>query len=322
MAGSIQNTVILAKVETTSGTDAAPTNTTDAVAIRISNLSVKVTEIFADRDIILGVFAAADKLPVTRRAAIGFSVELASSGTLGTAPQWGDLLVGCGFAEAVTATTRVDYTPSSTVLKTLTIWAYVNGRIEKYAFCTGTFKISMKVGEIPSLDFTFTGLVSSVAQGAGVTPTLTAWQRPQAVGPISTTALSLGAVTYAAGVLTGGTQYNFQELNIDCANDVQDLMLVVQESVGIYSRSPTGSITADLGATAHAAFVADMHAGTTRALGLVHGSTAGNKVLVYAPNAVITGVEDNVNGSVMLSKMDLVLRPSSAANDDFRLVAI
>jgi hypothetical protein len=113
-----------------------------------------------------------------------------------------------------------------------------------------------------------------------------------------------------------------QELSIDCANDVQDMLLTVSESVGIYGRSPTASLVADLGGTAHAGFVADMHAGTTRALGLVHGTTAGSKVLVYAPVGVFTAVEDSVNGSMMLSKADLTLRPSAANNDDFRIVAI
>ena len=166
MPGSLQSTVILAKLEATSGTDSAPTNTADALAIRVSNLSVNVDETFAERDIILGYFAGADKLPVTRRANIGFSVELQSSGTLGTAPAWGKLLQACAMSETITATTRVDYTPTSTGLKTLTIWAYINGRLEKYNFCAGTFSVQLKAGDIPSLDFTFTGLVTSVAVGA------------------------------------------------------------------------------------------------------------------------------------------------------------
>ncbi len=321
MAGSINQTVILAKIETTSGTDAAPTNTADAIAIRVSNLSTKVDETFADRDVILGVFAAADKLPVTRRATVSFSVELQSSGTLGTAPAWGKLLQACGMAETVTATTRVDYTTASTGLKTLTIWAYTNGRLEKYNYCAGTFTVNLKAGDVPSLDFTFTGLVTSVAAGSAPTPTLTAWIAPQAVGPAATTSLSVGC-TYSAGALSGGTSYNFRELSIDAGNDVQDLMLIAQESVGIYGRTPTSKFVADLGGTAHAQFVADMHAGTQKSFGLVHGSTAGKKVLVFAGQATLTGVSDTADGSVLLSEVSSVLRPSSAGSDDFRIVAI
>jgi hypothetical protein len=320
MAGSIQKSVILAKVETTSGTDAAPTNLADAVAIRVSNLSCKIAESFADRDVIIGAFAAPDRLPYMRRATVSFSVELAGSGAAGTAPQWGDLLIGCGFAETVTASIRVDYTPSSTALKTLTIWAYINDRLEKYTFCAGTFSINAAVGQIPTLDFTFTGLVSSSAAAASVTPTLTAWVRPLAVGMGNTTGVSIGAVTQAAGVIAGGTVYPLKELSIDCANDVQDLALVGTETVGIYNRAPTAKITGDFTGAQAAAFIADMHTGTPRAFGLTHGTSAGNKVTLYAPAGVITAADDVVDGSVMLNSLDLTLRPS-AGNDDFRLVA-
>lgn len=321
MAGSVQNSVILAKVETTSGTDAAPTNTADAVAIRVTNLSVKIAETFADRDVIIGGFAAVDKLPAYRRATVSFSVELQSSGALGTPPQWGDLLIGCGFAETVTATTRVDYQPASTGLKTLTIWAYYNGRLEKVVFAAGTVKVSLKVGQVPSLDFTFTGLVSSVAAGAAPAATLTAWIRAEAVGPLATTSLSMGAVTYSAGAIAGGTLYPFQSLDIDMANDVQDLALVTNESVAIYGREPVASVVADFGATQHAAWKADMHAGTPRAFGLVHGSASTRKVGIYAPVGVITNVEDQVDGRVILDKMDMTLRPTTL-NDELRIFCI
>jgi hypothetical protein len=321
MSGSIQNTVILAKLEVTSGTDSAPTNIADAVAVRVSNLSAKINQNFAERDVIVGAFGAPDKLPFSRRGAIAFSCELQASGALGTAPQWGDLLQGCGFSETITAAARVDYTPASTALKTLTIWAYINGRLEKFAFCAGTVKMNLKVGELPSLDFTFTGLVSSTVASATVTPTLTPWIRAEAVGPAFTTPLSIGAVTYAAGALAGGTPYPFQSLAVDMACDVQDIALVQTESVGIYGRNPSAQIVADLGGTAHAAFKADMHAGTTRAFGLVHGSVATKKVGIYAPVGVLTSVEDQISGSVMLDQLGLTLRPN-LGNDEFRIFCI
>lgn len=322
MAGSIQKTVILAKVETTAGTDAAPTNTADAVLIRVSGLSTKIEQKMATRDIVRGVFGAPDMLPYTRRGSIAFSVELAGSGTLGTAPQWGDLLIGCGYAEAVAAGARVDYTPASVGLKTLTLWAYINDKLEKFNFVAGKWKLgNFKVGQIPTLDFTFMGLVTSVAAVAAPAATLTAWTRPQAVGPASTSQLLLGA-TYAAGALAGGTGYNFQELGIDSAEDVQDLELATQESVSVYGRSPTASLVADIGAAGITTQYTNMGAGTPTSLGVTHGTVAGNKVIVYAPNGVITGIDDVVQGNVMLNSMAFSLLPSASGNDDLRLVCI
>ena len=321
MAGSIQNTVILAKVETTSGTDAAPTNTSDAVLIRVSGLTAKIDQKMATRDIVRGAFGAPDMLPYTRRGSITFSVELQSSGALGTAPQWGDLLIGCGFSETVTASARVDYLPASASLKTLTIWAYINGKLEKFAYCAGTFSLSFKVGEIPTANFTFTGLVSSVAANAAPVPTISAWIRPQAVGSANTTKIKLGG-THSAGDLSGGTDYDFQEFTADIANDVQDLELATAETVAVYGRNPSAKLVADLGASAIVTQYTDMNAGTVKSIGLVHGTSAGNKVLVYAPVGVITGIDDSVQGNVILNSLDFTLQPTSAFNDELRIVAI
>jgi hypothetical protein len=321
MAGSIQKTVILAAVEATSGTDAAPTAAANAVAIRVSGLKAKVSQKMATRDVVRGAFAAPDMLPYTRRGEVSFSVEMAGSGAAGTPPQWGTLLQGCGMAETITAGSRVEYTPASSGLKSLTLWAYVNGRLAKFVYGAGSVKLAMKVGQVPSFDFTFQALVTSVAASAGVTPTLSAWTRGLAVGPLSTSALKLGGA-YAAGALTGGTDYNVQDFNIDLANDVQDLELAALENIAIYGRNPSASIVADINGAAMASLYADMAAGTPRSLGLVHGTTAGNKVLVYAPAGVLTDIDDSVSGNVMLNSLSASLQPSSAFNDEVRIVAM
>lgn len=321
MSSSVQNTVILFKSETTAGTDAAPVAGTDAAQVRVSNLSVKFDQRMADRDVLVGGFAAVDKLPYARRGTISFSVDLQASGTLGVAPQWGEMLLCCGFAETVTATTRVDYLPASSALKTATIWAYIGGRLEKFTYCAGTFKLSLEVGKVPSIDFTFTGLVASTVGAAPATPTLTAWIRPEAVGPSFTTALSAGAVTYSAGALAGGTTYPFRSFVIDMANDVQDLELVTAESIAIQGRDPKADIVADFGGSQHSTFKSDMHAGTPRAFGVVHGSTGTKKVGIYVPVGVLTAVEDQVDGNVMIDKVSLTLRPS-VLNDELRIFCI
>lgn len=320
MPGSIHNTVILAKVETTAGTDAAPTAGADAVLIRVSNLSAKVEQLFAERDIVRGTFGAPDKLPYTRRGAINFSVELQGSGTAGTAPEWGDLLIGCGLAETITAGSRVEYTPASTNLKTLTIWAYINGKLEKFAFAVGNFKLNMQVGQVGTLDFSFQALVTSVAAGAAPTPTLAAWVKPLPVGPINTGQLVLGGA-YATGAITGGTGYNFQTLGLDAGSDVQTLELAATERIDLFNRVPKLNVVADIGGAAIAGLYAAMQSATPTSVGVVHGSTAGRKVIVYAPAATLAGIDDQVNGNVILNALDLVPQPTAAANDDFRIVA-
>lgn len=109
----IRNTVILAKVEVTAGTDAVPTGGADAVLVSdVSITPLDATNI--DRSLIRAFFGASDQLVGTSFVRCSFTVELAGSGTAATAPQWGDLLLGCAFAEALLATpNRVEYTPTS-----------------------------------------------------------------------------------------------------------------------------------------------------------------------------------------------------------------
>lgn len=321
MAGSVRLSSIVAKLEATSGTDSAPTSAADGVLYTVNNLKCSIEEKMVSRDVIRGVFGAADMLPYTRRGNITFSVELQSSNALGTPPEWGDLLIGCGFAETITAATRVEYTPSSSGLKTLTIWAYWNGKLEKFNFCAGTAKFNFKVGSLPTIDFAFQALVSSVTATPVVTSTVTAWKRALAVGAANTSAILFGP-TYSAGAFTGGTGYSWTDFQLDSGGDVQDLEMAGTESVAVYNRQPSCNLVADIGAAGIVTQYANMHAGTPTTLGFTHGQTSGSKIMFFAPNAVLTAIDDQVNGNIMLNTANFALPPSAALNDDFRIVVL
>lgn len=319
MTRSIRKTVILAKVETTSGTDAAPGNTTDAVLFWVENLSAKIEEQFAERDVVTGVFATPDQLPYTRRGTITFTVDLASAGAAGTAPQWGDLLIGCGMAETLSAGVSATYNDVSTALKTLTIWAYMDGELRKFAYCAGNMTLDATVGSVGKLAFTFTGLVTSVAAGTNPVPTLSAWQRPQAIGPAFGTKLTLGG-TMAAGVISGGTSFDWKSIQSDMGNDVQYDELVTTETVAIYGRNSTLTVVADLTVAAEVQKYADMHAGTRTSIGFTQGTAGGGKVSFFTPNAFLTAVEDNVDGNKLLTSLTFGLS-ALTANDALQIVA-
>lgn len=319
MGRSIRKTVILAKVETTSGTDAAPTNTADAVLFWVENLSAKIEEQFAERDVVTGVFATPDQLPYTRRGTITFQVDLASAGTAGTAPQWGDLLIGCGCAETIAGGVSATYNDVSTALKTLTIWVYMDGELRKFAYCAGNVTLDATVGNVGKLSFTYTGLVSSVAAGTNPTPTLTSWQRPQAIGPTFTSKLILGG-TMSAGAITGGTSFDWKSLQADMGNDVQYDELAQAETVAIYGRNSTLTVIVDLTVAAEVAKYAEMHTGTLTSVGFTQGTATGSKVSFFTPAAFLTAVEDNVDGNKLLTSLTLGMK-ALAANDSWQMVA-
>lgn len=322
MAGSKQNTILLFKHEVTPGTNSTPVAGTDAVLIWVDDLKVKVSQKMADRNIVTGAFGAADKLPYARRGVMTFTTDLQASGTLGTAPGWGKILLAAGFAETVTASARVDYLPASSSLKTATLSCEWNDRIVNLVYAVvDLVGLEVIAGQVPKLKWQATGLIDSVAAGQISAPALTAWKRPQAASTVNTTKISIGAVTYTAGAITGGTQYTFKSLEINMGNVIEDPDLVGQETIGIYGRSPKAKVVLDAGATAHAAFLTDMNAGTARAFGLVHGSVSSYKVGIYAPNGVIDDMDDEENGQALLDVLSFALPPVSG-NDELRIFCI
>lgn len=320
MPRSIQNSVILFKPETTSGTDAAPTAAADAVLFNVSDMSSDINQLTAERNVGRGFFAGADTIAYGRRGSIKFSVELVGIGSAGVAPAWGDLLICCAFSETVTASTRVEYLPASTNLKTATIWAYIDGVLTKFAYCAGTVAFSFKMGEIPKATFTFTGLVSTDPTAVATpTATLTTWKRPRVFTK------GVGSMThggaYTAGAISGGTAVSVQGIDIDMACDVKDRALSTGADVAVYGRNPSASIVYDLSAADEVQAWTDMAANTGTALAITHQSSAavGDKIQFYMPVAYRSAIANQLDGNVIYKKCDWRLQPS-AGNDELRII--
>jgi hypothetical protein len=93
--------LILAKIESTYGTDSTPAGT-DAILVR----NLEITPIEADtvtRDLIRPYLGNSTQLLANTRVTITFEAELAGSGTAGTATKLDALLRSCGMAVTTTA---------------------------------------------------------------------------------------------------------------------------------------------------------------------------------------------------------------------------
>lgn len=319
----IRNTVILAKVETTAGTDAVPTGGADAVLV--SNMSITPLDAQnVSRDLVRGYFGGSEQLVATASVKCSFSVELAGAGAAATAPQWGDLLLGCGMSEALLSTpNRVEYTPVSTALKTLSIYYYDDGVLHKLLYCMGNVKISAKIGERPMLQFDFVGVDGGVTAAANATPTLSAWKTPPTMAKANVVDITLGA-TYTTGALSGGTVYPSTGLEIDFGNSVQYIPLLSSERVDITQRDVSGSMQLDLTAANEVSFMATVKANTTQSLALTIGTATGNKMIIHAPAVqLINPSKQDLNGSRLIG-YDLRLVPSTAGsgNDEIRIASL
>ncbi|MEN9923912.1 MAG: hypothetical protein RL268_38 [Pseudomonadota bacterium] len=316
MARTLRNSAILAKVETTSGVDALPTGTANAMLI--SEVSIDYVYNNVDRSLIKGFMGGDAQLVGTRFVQMGFTVELSGSGTAGTAPAWGALLQACAMAETVTAGSRVEYNPISASLKSATIYYSVDGVQHKALGCMGNVQLGLGIGERPTLKFSFTGIDGGVAEATNPTLTTTAWKAPLVITDTNSGDIKFGG-TYSAGAVSGGTAYASRGINLDLGNEVKQIELLNGTAVDITNRMVTGSMQLELTTANEVSFFTDINAATLSSLSFEHGTTAGAKVLLFAPSVQrINPKRVDYEGRPHMT-FDLRCLPS-AGNDDLRIV--
>lgn len=321
MTRLIRNTAVLAALETAYATDAAPGGADDALLV--SNLSINpLNAQNVDRAIIRQFLGNTEQLVGTHYKEAGFDVELVGSGVKGTAPAWGRLLRACGFAEVVTAATRVDYTPVSTAFESLTIHWYDDGVVHKLVGARGTASLKLSAGEIPMLSFKFVGKDGGDAVLAAPTTDLSEWRVPQVVMDSVSGMLTFNA-THApttAPVLAAGVTYPSEGVTIDFGIQTPFNALIGGESVPITERKVTGAIKLELTAAQEIAFLNEVKSTTLTSIGMQHGTVQGDKVMVFMPSVQRTDpTKEEKNGMRMLG-YKLNINPKNG-NDEIRIVA-
>jgi hypothetical protein len=315
MSRLIRNTFILAKIETTAGTDATPAGATDALLI--SNATFENVYNNVDRALIRGYMGGSDQLAGSRSVKATFEVEVSGSGAAGTAPAWGKLLQACAFAE-VTAASYVTYMPVSAALQTITIYYYRDGLLHKMLGSMGSVDIGADEGARPVLKFSFMGIDAGAVTAANPTQTLSNWKTPLVITDPNTGDIKLGS-SYATGAITGGTSYMSRGINISMANDTKHISMLGGQYISITNRQPTGSVQLELTATQEASFMTDINANTLTSMSFEHGTTAGGKVAFYAPAVQrINPKHADYQGIVNLG-LDLRLLPI-AGNDELVII--
>lgn len=299
---------IVAKIETTYGTDAGPTGAANSILVSDLNITPIDAEML-DRDLLRPYLGSSQQIMAARSVQVSFSVELAGSGTAGTAPKYGPLLRGCGMAENITAGTSVAYSPVSTGFESVTIWASYDGVLHKLIGARGSFKISADATTIPKLAFEFRGLFVPVVDGTVTGIDYTGWDTPLAVNKQNTPTFTLHGVSVP-----------MSKFSVDIGNDVVFRNIVNSETVMITDRKASGSVSFDAGLMATKNWFTIAEAATLGELSFSHGTTAGHRVDITTYNAQI--VSPKYSGEDGIIKLDADLRfvPSNTGNDDFVMI--
>ena len=264
--------VLLAKIETTFGTDAAPTGAANAILAR--NVAIRPMEgQDVSRDLVTPWFGAQPTIPTELHATLSFEVELAPSGTAGTPPAWGPLLRGCGCAQSTTGSS-VTFNPISTGFESLTFHFFQDGTRYRMLGARGTASLRVAAQAIPVIAFQFTGLYEPVTDQANPTPTLSGWPQPQLATAANTPVFTL------AGTALVLREF---EMSLGVAPELRDLIGADARRIMITDRSET--IRATVEAVALATFDPFERGatGTPFALALTHGTGAGRVASLAAP---------------------------------------
>lgn len=299
--------LILVKKETTYGTDSTPAGT-DALLVR----NLDITPIEADlvsRDLIRPYLGNSPSLIAQSRVSITFQVELAGSGTAGTAPRYGAILQACGMSETIVASTSVTYAPVSSAFSSATIYFNNDGILHKATGCRGTFTLNCEVGQIPTIDFTMIGVYNAPTDTAAPAVTYSAQASPLIFKQGNTSSFQFFSY---AGCL--------QSVSFDMANETVYRELVgCTKEVLITNRAPAGTVMIEAVALATKDYFNIAQTETLGNLTFLHGTTAGNRVTLTASQCDVSNPSYGDQDGVQMLNIPYVAVPTTAGNDEISL---
>ena len=286
-----QNKILLIKREAVYGTDSAPTVAANAVDAK--GIKIDYQYDVLPRDIVRNTLSPVAPIIGQRSVEISFMLEIKWSGTKGTVARLSDALVACGLAETVSAGSSVIYKPTDVAALSATIWLYElqdtgNCRLHKITGAMGTPSLVIENGKIAGIELKFQGIANDPTEAAApATPT---WET--VIPPICESAtLTLNSVALIA-----------QSLKIDLNNEIvkrDDLNSAAGlKGFALVGRKPSGSINPEAVLAATYDFYADFKAATSRALSIVIGTAAGNKLTITAPKLVIDKLGNADRGGI------------------------
>ena len=309
----VSNEVVLAKVETTYGVDAAPTAGSNAVMVMnvaFDNKPLRMVQ----RPAIRGFLAELQRVFAGQLGKIKFDVEIKGSGAAGTAPELDPLLRACGLSQTINAGVSVVYQPRSSGFESTTVYWYEGGRKQhKLTGCVGNMKLKCDTGGLPVLSFELTGHVANPTDQTQPVPTFNTHVPAPA---INISAFALGAIS----------AINVRKLELDlgwkvitppalaAADGYGNIQLVSRFPNGVLEMDAELASVIDLDSQLSSGAVWTLTAGT-------FGAVAGNKWALTSAASGMYWTDRNFAESegLRVRSMPFGLVESTAGNDDVTL---
>ena len=300
---------ILAKAESSYGSDPTPTGSANYVQVIDLNIEPIVSD-EVSRDLIRPYMGNYEVIPANTRVNVTFDVEMAGSGSAGTAPKYGAILKACGLSETVVSSTSVTYAPVTTPSDSVTLFVNYDGIRHKVTGARGTFSLNCEVNNIPRISFSLTGIFNAPTDTA--LPTVTVSNQASPLIFKNGSASNFAIFGFAAAL---------QSWNLDFNNEV-----IYRELVGgtkevlITDRRPSGTAVIESPALSAHNFFTDYTGTSTGTNTWLHGTVAGNKVTVSCPQTDLGQPTYEESDGITMLSLPFMATPTASANNEFSLV--
>lgn len=293
---------IFGKEETNYGVDAAPTGLLNWLEAREVSFTSGDAET-QDRNIEMPYMGNGGKVITSMWSKLGFKVAVAPSGSLGVAPKWGYRLLGCGFAETVSAGASVTYNLVSNGFDSITDHMNIDGTLYKFLGSRGDLKFSISAKGLPWFTFEYTSLYTLPVEGAMPAVDRSGWTLEEAVNSVNTGKLTINGVDLAFSVFEGGVGNKISRIDLPGP----------QLEVGISERAPTCNATVLAPAlSAFDPYTLQRNA-TPVVVSNTHGSGPGKRLKTDVKGVIIGVAEDQIEGMLAYK---LTIEPKPVDGND------
>lgn len=306
---SEDDVLIIAKKETTYGTDSVPApgaNSMLTSAFQLNPLDRQEVSRDLDRpgmggdpSILSGIHYANN-----------FRLEAAGSGTAGTAPAFAEILLAAGYAETIVADTSVAYAPVSDDFDSVSMYAYYKEQLRKMLGWRGALGFEFQAGNMPYFTLNGMGLyVGPADQAPAAAADYSNFTDPLPIEDANTPTVTLG-----------GTDLVLVNMTFNAPGNVSYRNLPNQEAVRIAGkRNLAGRLEVlmpeDLSTFNPEGLAA---AQTKSVLQVVHGTTAGNILTVDAPLVQIVDVNHGTHENERTYQLDIKLTATDGGDDEVK----
>lgn len=297
--------VLLAKTESSYGTDSSPAATDAVLTKNLSIVPYGGNTVSRDND--RSTLGAQTQINTGPNASVKFDVELAGSGTAGTAPAWGDVLAACGFLETADPGVDVIYSPVSTAFDSVTLKFYLDGQEHQILGARGEVSFALTRGGLPMMSFDFLGLYTTPTAVSLPTEDISDYIAPVAVTNTNTPTFTIQ-----------GTAVVAESFTVAMGNNVVHRNIIGADTVSITDRNVTGQMAVEAPAIGTKDWFSSVESDagiTTGAVQLIHGTAAGNICQFDGPAVQLSSIDIADSDGLVLYNMASIWTPSTGDDE-------